>query len=211
MRAIKPGPFDLFILVNFALLLMMTGIVYYAAEWEFGLYAAVFIGAGFLLWRVLRKYSYPMWLFLALEVGILAHFAGGLIHFGPHNTRLYGHYFIGLRFDKYVHLYNSLVGSVALRHLFRQVGLSLRRMESFIVIAVVLGIGALIEIVEYLAVTTMPSTGVGDYANNMQDLIFNLAGGSLGMLLVNRLARTRLIDAPGEDREAAGPSGSNEL
>ncbi len=191
MRALKPNPFDLFILINFVLLLMMTGVVYYTTEWEFGLYAAAFIVVGVLLWRVLRRYPYPIWLLLALELGLLIHFAGGLIHFGPQNTRLYGHYFLGLRFDKYVHFYNSLIGVIALRYLFRQAGLALRRMESLIVVAVVLGIGAFIEIVEYLAVTTMPSTGVGDYDNNMQDLVFNLMGGTLGVFLANRLGWAR--------------------
>jgi hypothetical protein len=43
----------------------------------------------------------------------------------------------------------------------------------------VLGLGTLVEIVEYLVTLTVSVNGVGGYDNNMQDLISNLIGVSL--------------------------------
>ena len=51
------------------------------------------------------------------------------------------------------------------------------------VVLVVLGLGAVVEIVEYLVVLTVPEHGVGGYDNNMQDLIANALGASLAMVL----------------------------
>jgi hypothetical protein len=50
-------------------------------------------------------------------------------------------------------------------------------------VLVVLGLGAIIEIVEYIVVLTVPQNGVGGYDNNMQDLLANLAGASSFMLV----------------------------
>ena len=44
------------------------------------------------------------------------------------------------------------------------------------------GLGAINEILEFIAVVTMPETGVGGYHNTMLDLCFNLLGGILGVL-----------------------------
>jgi uncharacterized membrane protein YjdF len=76
-----------------------------------------------------------------------------------------------------------MVAAIVLSYIFREAGLDLGAFEAFIVVMVTLGLGALIEIVEYFAVLTVPNTGVGDYANNIQDLIVNLFGGLTGVLL----------------------------
>ena len=61
------------------------------------------------------------------------------------------------------------------------------------VLLVVLGLGAVVEIVEYLVMLTVPNAGVGGYDNNMQDLIGNLLGGTLFVVLdcVRRSRRSR--------------------
>jgi len=40
------------------------------------------------------------------------------------------------------------------------------------------GIGAVNEIIEFIAVKSVPETNVGGYDNTLWDLIFNLFGGS---------------------------------
>jgi hypothetical protein len=57
------------------------------------------------------------------------------------------------------------------------------------VLLVVLGLGAVIEIVEYVVVLTVPRNGVGGYDNNMQDLIANLCGAGAFLMLGATLAR----------------------
>ena len=63
------------------------------------------------------------------------------------------------------------------------------------VLLVVLGLGAVVEIVEYLVMLTVPNAGVGGYDNNMQDLIGNLLGGTLFVVLdcVRRSRRSRAV------------------
>ncbi len=39
-----------------------------------------------------------------------------------------------------------------------------------------LGVGGLNEIVEFIAVLTIPETGVGGYDNTLWDMVFNLLG-----------------------------------
>ena len=46
------------------------------------------------------------------------------------------------------------------------------------------GVGALNEIIEFIAVLTVPETGVGGYENTALDLCFNLLGGILAVSLI---------------------------
>jgi uncharacterized membrane protein YjdF len=142
----------------------------------------VILVAGSLAWRWLRRFDFPLWLLFLVEVGIVAHFAGGYVKYGPEGW-LYWHHFLGIRYDKIVHFYNSLVAVLAFTLMLRQSRAVLGRMEPAILVGFVLGLGAVIEIVEYFAVLTIENVGVGDYANNMEDLMMNLLGGIAGAVL----------------------------
>jgi hypothetical protein len=181
-RSYRIKPFDVFIAVNAAFLIGSTLYAYAVAELEFGLYAVTILGIAVLGWWYLRRFDYPIWLLVLVQVGIVAHFAGGFLY-PTDGVSLYNHYFAGIRYDKFVHFYNSMIAAIVLSYIFREAGLDLGAFEAFIVVMVTLGLGALIEIVEYFAVLTVPNTGVGDYANNIQDLIVNLFGGLTGVLL----------------------------
>jgi hypothetical protein len=65
------------------------------------------------------------------------------------------------------------------------------------VLLVVLGLGAVVEIVEYFVVLTVAHQGVGDYHNNLQDLVANLVGASTHLLVRQGL------DGPCPPRRAA--------
>lgn len=168
--------FDVWAVANLLLLAGMSFYVYRKADYEFGLYAAVFMVAVGFAWWYLRRFEFPLWLLALVEIGILAHFAGGLIHFGPGNLRLYDHRYFDIRFDKWVHFYNSAVLATAITYIIDGAGVRLRRAKGFVVVLMMLGVGAVWEIVEYTAVMSLARTGVGDYHNNMRDLVANLAG-----------------------------------
>ena len=55
--------------------------------------------------------------------------------------------------------------------------------------------GAINEIVEFVAVLTMEETGVGGYDNTMCDLVFNLLGGTAAAVLIVR--RRKRATEPG--------------
>ena len=187
-RSIKP--FDWFMALNATILIVSTLTTWFTAEFEFGLYAAVLLVAGALGWRYLRRFDYPLWLLALVQIGIVAHFAGGYVKYGPEGW-LYWHHFLGVRYDKIVHFYNSLVAVLVLGVVFQGAGIGLRSIEPFVLVGVVLGLGAAIEIVEYFAVLTIPNGGVGDYANNMEDLVMNLLGGITGVTLRSIARRLR--------------------
>jgi len=149
---------------------------------EFFLYAVFILLAILLLWRRFRGVLVPVWLLFALEAGILLHFSGGLVFFGErrlYDLSLFGSGIEALRFDKLVHLVNAAVVALLVRRLVGS-RVPLDALARLFVVLCVLGLGALVEIVEYGACLMVQRTGVGTYDNNMLDLVANLLGASLG-------------------------------
>lgn len=193
MAAARKGwlrPFDIFMGINATALIGSTLYAFQFDELEFGLYAAVIFTFGAVIWKALRKYDYPIWMLAALQLAIVIHFAGGFMRIGPDGHSLYWHEFFGIRFDKIVHVVNSAVGVIVVAHIFREARLRLAPMSGVIVVLVVCGVGAAIEIIEYFAVKVIVNTGVGDYANTVEDLIMNLVGASAGWWIVRLLPST---------------------
>lgn len=152
----------------------------------FKVYTAVVTLLVTAIWLVLRRYEHPIWLTLLLQLALLGHIAGRTISLD--GTELYRIHVLGLRMDKPIHAFNSLAGAAYITVLFRRVGVRLGGWEGFTVIMVACGAGAFVEIVEYLGVLLLPFTYVGDYANNVQDLVANLIGAIAGWALVRAVA-----------------------
>lgn len=153
---------------------------------EFTFYGTVFLFVLVVLWATLRAYHFPWWLLAAFELGVAAHFAGGLLY--PGGVRLYDTPFLGITFDKYVHAYNAGIGTLAFGHLFAEAGLCIRRGWSHALAACAAstaGIG--VELVEYFAVISLARTGVGGYANNLTDLFANSIGAIIAIAILLRL------------------------
>ena len=183
-------PFDVFMTVNAGAFAYSAVSTWWTSEWEFGLYAAVLLTAGALGWRYVRRFDFPIWLLLLVQLGIVAHFAGGYVKYGEEGW-LYWHHFLGVRYDKIVHFYVSLVAVLVVDRVFAEAGLGLRPFGPLVLVGVVTGLGAAIEIVEYFATLTIDNVGVGDYANNMEDLIMNLLGALAGLPIAHAMARAR--------------------
>ena len=132
-------------------------------------------------------------------------FAGGILLYVDGRVRFSTHVLVLLAGSGFCHLagghlvfdgillYEQNLGVIGYDHLLHMVGMGTAglavweatcwrlRAISGIEAALVafLGanaVGAIIEIGEYLATLTVPAARVGDYANNMQDLIANLLG-----------------------------------
>lgn len=175
---------DRFALFNIALFLIMAGTVYYdrfiqyrgaGHLLEFYFYATFVIGMILVGWKSFRHIEFHWLLLLMIEIGIVMHFAGGMVFIDE--RRLYDHFILGIRYDKYVHFINAFVAAAATDTVFARYGVRLHTLRPLVVLLVVLGMGAVIEIVEYLVTLTVEQNGVGGYDNNMQDLISNLIGG----------------------------------
>jgi hypothetical protein len=177
-------PVDMFLILNLLLFLALWWALYPAAgaagrapfdRQEFLIYGAVILLV-ILIGRIrLGKIGCPLPLLLMVQAGIIAHFAGGLVAVG--GTRLYDARFLGLGFDNYIHVYNAFVGAALIGHVLR--GRIPEAARPAILIGLTLGAGAVVEIVEFLVVQAIPTAGVGDYANNMRDLIANAIGASV--------------------------------
>ena len=175
---------DCFVLFNLGLIVLFCIYVYYdrfvlyrGVEHilEFFIYAILLFLAIIVLWRYLRRFTFKTWTVILTEIGILMHFAGGFLKLD--HRRLYEAIFFGLKYDKYVHFTNALAVSFLIKQLFGSLNLKLKNLENIIIICIVLGLGAVVEIVEYIITKTVPQNLVGFYDNNMQDLISNLVGG----------------------------------
>lgn len=176
---------DLFIILNVILFCAFCIIYYYerflyyrgrANIHEFFIYALIIIILILIACYLLRNLHIPNRMLILLQIGILAHFAGGFVPID--GQRLYDAYIIGIGFDKYVHFYNSFVSAYLVNHLFKIFSVSSGHpgFRNLVLLMCVLGGGAVVEIVEYLVLLTVDDVGVGDYHNNMRDMIANLSG-----------------------------------
>jgi hypothetical protein len=173
---------DRFVVLNLVLLAAMSVAVYTRRQPEYLYYVGVFVAFALIGWHALREYHYPLWLLAALETGILAHFAGGLLSVA--GGRLYEYTLpAGVGYDDLVHFYNSAVILLIVREVLHQADARIGRYEWLLLILGVLGIGAAWEVIEFVAWRIIPSTLIGDYANNMTDLLANGLGGGTGVLV----------------------------
>lgn len=182
---------DIFSGINVLLFIWMCKEVYYDRFihyrgidhlQEFFVYALIILIAIATAWKMLRHCHIPAWLLVMVQIGIVIHFAGGLAIW--HESRLYDKVILHIRYDKYVHFVNSFICGWTL-YIFYLKSLSQPRwlLELQLVVGV-LGLGAVVEIIEYLVTLTAIHNGVGGYDNNMQDMIANLLGSVFCILAI---------------------------
>ncbi len=194
---------DIFVAVNLVLFLVMCVFRYYARFihyrgiehiQEFFIYAAAIICGIAVLWWWFRHYPFDATLLVLLQVGIVMHFAGAFVQID--GGRLYDVNLLGIRYDKYVHFVNAFSATVLVSRLFQIQHIVPTGFNSVFLVMVVLGLGAVVEIVEYGVVLTVPNNGVGGYDNNMQDLIGNFCG-SVFFVIARSICRREFCPAAG--------------
>ncbi len=154
---------------------------------ELLLYGSLAAAALVLLWRRLRRLPWSPALLLLVQAAALAAVSGFFVL--PDGRRLYDGALLSIPWDKLVHFLAAAVAALAVGALFGWLGIRLPRLESTVVVLVVLGGGAVWEIVEYAVKSVFTHVGVGAYDNNMQDLVANLAGGVFSRALPARWRR----------------------
>ncbi len=159
---------------------------------EFLLYVAVIVVlAGWIL-GVQRKVRFGPRILWGLSLWGLLHMCGGLVRVG--DGVLYGVQLVPrvLRYDQFVHAFGFGVATLACYHLLRPfLRPDIRRglMLPMLVVLMGCGLGAINEILEFIAVKTMPQTGVGGYDNTLWDLVFNLIGATTAVAWKGRSSR----------------------
>jgi hypothetical protein len=207
---VRPRAFDVFAAAATLTFLLFAAFLHYDM-WvdaggggvnaaEFFVYSTGAALAVWVLWLLARRYPWPAWELALVGAGFMLHVAGGFVTVD--GARLYEQVLFGLRFDKPVHFINAAIAARFTADMLRFEGISLGRLHRLLVVLIVLGLGAMVEITEYLVVRSIPDVGVGFYHNNMQDLIANLGGSALSTLVFP--AGTRRRAGSSADAEAAG-------
>lgn len=183
---------DLFAAFNLKCFLILAGLIgtrrYQgpANAGEFLVYGCVIVAIIVAAWLRLRKFSLPVHVLLLLQAGIVAHFAGAFVPVD--RARLYDQAIFGIGYDNYVHGLNAFAAAACISHVM----LAYDRAPAlwhWLVLGLVLGMGAAVEIVEFATLQFVDGAGVGDYHNNARDLVADLIGALLYLPLV-RVPRT---------------------
>lgn len=164
-----------------------------ASNYEFLAYALSIIVIVGLLYATLHRSRFPTHIIAGITIWGILHMMGGSVQTTDgvlYAWRIFpffdggGEFFI-IKFDQVVHAF--LYGVVALMFLHLLHGVvGVRTHGTLIAVVAILasaGFGILNEIIEFAAVVALPETGVGGYYNTVLDLIFNLSGAIIAVLL----------------------------
>jgi len=178
---------DYFILLNSLFFLMMCTFVYYDQYrssvnlHEYFIYASLILVMTFLAWYRYKHVEIKLSLLVLIELGILLHFSGGLLEINE--QRLYEVNFYQIGFDKYVHFINSMIATFTTLYVLAKRGLPCNNFTMLVAILIVSGLGGIVEIIEFSITLLVENHGVGNYHNNMMDLVANLLGACTAILV----------------------------
>jgi len=180
------------LLVNLCFLLFFTLLFLSRKDHEFLMYIGVIIFFLILIIATNRKVNYPNHILWGLTLWAFLHMAGG--GFYIKGVKLYEVILFPLskeyhifRYDQFVHIIGFAVATLVMYAILRPIlspDLSKWTALSIIIVMAGLGVGALNEIVEFLATVVLPQTGVGGYINTSLDLVSDLIGALLALLYI---------------------------
>jgi hypothetical protein len=185
------------VVLLFTLLYLLIFTIYYVSikNYEFLWYVGVVLFFVFLIGSTLEKTKFDYTILWGLTLWGLLHMAGGGVRVGEDVLYAYrifpffdggGDYFI-LKFDQFVHAFGFGVATLVMYHLLKP-GISkgvTRKVTYFAAGAAGMGLGAMNEVVEFIAVLVFPETGVGGYFNTALDLVFNLIGVIVALVFIH--------------------------
>jgi uncharacterized membrane protein YjdF len=176
--------------VSFLLAGLLTLLTIVLQNYEFLLYAITVAILAFILYRTGRYFGFSqagLWLF---NVWLILHICGGLASY--QGVRFYdlvlidivGEPYNILKYDQFVHFFCYLVMSILMWSVVQKIA-SKDASGAVVCVVTILAassIGALNEIIEFLAVVALGTDGVGGYTNTAIDLVANLLGAIVGTL-----------------------------
>lgn len=152
---------------------------------------------GALVWRV-RRAPLPGPLVIALAVDAGLHLAGGLVavgddvlynaSVGPRITSLHTHI---LQYDHFVHAFGAFLATLALWALLAPSTTTAVDRRNLMVLCMIagLGIGAVNEVIEFLATIAHSAAHIGGYNNTGWDLVSNTIGAVAAIPFMHRVPR----------------------
>ncbi len=170
------------ILFSAAYMAVFVGIALTRKNYEFVLYAGVVLVLAAWVLVKQRKVQFDPVILWGLSLWGLLHMAGGNIRVGDgvlYNVQLVPYV---LRYDQMVHAFGFGTATLACFHILKgMLNPAIPRQVTLIILVALMGcgLGAMNEILEFLAVKSVPETNVGGYDNTLWDLVFNLIGASI--------------------------------
>ncbi len=163
----------------------------YTANYEFLYYIGIVVGLGILVIASNRKIRYSPVSIWGLAIWAFLHMAGGSLKIG--GIRMYDYMIITIsqeysifRMDQAIHIFGFCIATLVIYDILKNLIKKDAGMISFSIIIVMAGIGtgALNEVIEFLATIFMHSTGVGGYLNTSMDLVSNLIGALIALIII---------------------------
>lgn len=182
--------------VTFTLLYLLVASLFSwrLQNWEFVFYVFIVLIFGLLVMNIHKKVQFSTGILWCLSAWGLMHMMGGLVAIPeswPHNGEfavLYSFWIIPdyLKYDHIIHGYGFGVGTWACWQALSPIVVGSKEYISEIILAVLAanGLGALNEIIEFIATLVLPSTNVGGYVNTGWDLVFNLLGSFVAATII---------------------------
>lgn len=179
-------------LVIFNVIYLCAFILYYLSKgnYEFLLYIGVVVVIGLITISTLKYSKLDLTVLWGLTIWGLLHMLGGSLRVGDGVLYRYriielinrgGDFYI-LKMDQLIHFYGFLITAIVIYQLLQH-RMNPRehwRMMIFISWIGAMGLGAVNEVIEFLAFVVFTETGVGDVYNTGLDLIFNMTGALVG-------------------------------
>ena len=191
---LKRGQFSI-LLVNALALVAFSALYMSRQNYEFLIYVGVIIFFLLLILLTNERVNFPNNVLWGLTTWSLLHMSGGGLYFG--GTKLYsimllplvGEPYYIFKYDQFVHIVGFGVATLAMFYLLKPLlheDIRTWTALSIVVVMAGLGVGALNEIIEFLATVLVPETGVGGYENTSLDLVADLVG-AIGALIYLRV------------------------
>ena len=206
---IKKGQWPILI-TNICAILLFTFFFISRQNYEFLIYVGVIIFFLILIVSTNHIINYPSIVLWGLTIWAILHMSGGSLYVGERRLyeliliRLVGEPYYIFKYDQFVHIIGFGVATLAMFYLLKPLlkgdhnkWISL----SIIVVMAGLGVGALNEIIEFMATVVMPQTGVGGYINTSLDLVADLIGAMVAMVVIVFKERGAIVagHAPGHE------------
>jgi len=140
-----------------------------------------------------KKVYYPQSVLYGLTLWAAMHMIGGGIYIGGKKVYeiillpLVGDPYSILRYDQVVHIIGFGVATLLMYYLIKPLLLQPIEKKTSLAIVVImagLGVGAVNEILEFIATVVVPETGVGGYINTSLDLVSDLIGAIFAYLFL---------------------------
>jgi len=186
------------LIFNVVYLLIFGGYYLNAGNYEFMLYIGVIVILGLFIAANLHKGIFDNAILWMLSIWGLLHMVGGGVRIGGNSVYSLhlidiidkGGQFYVLKMDQLIHFYGFFVCAVLVYKLLIATGSDDSKSPKLMVFIAWLGsmgLGALNEVVEFMAFISLDKTGVGDLYNTGLDLIFNLLGALVGAFVARKL------------------------